>query len=277
MKVKALAQWHGSNRMLAEKVGECLRGCEWVGVAFMGGLCEVPHIKARTIVCNDKHSHIANLCRVVTEDVDGLKERIAEIPFHPDYLWAAQATCNVRERTIKHEDSEGYRLEWAAAYFCCAWMTRSGSAGTPSEFTGKLALRWEAGGGDSNKRFRSAIDSLDEWHRIFVDRCTFSTLDVFEFLDQCKDRSGHGIYCDPPFLIAGQKYTHNAGKGQEEEQWHFRLAQRLAGFTQSRVVVRAYDVPLIREFYRPIDWEFRELTGRKQTNDSAPELLIVRN
>lgn len=268
MKTTALAPWFGSNRMLAEHVGEALRGCEWVGIPFAGGCCEVPHIKARTIVVNDLHRHLMILCRVVAATPSSLKIALQDAPFHPDVLARAQITCR---------DATASDFEVAVAYFICCWMTRSGSAGTPSEFTGNLCLRWNAGGGDSNVRFRSAIDSLEEWHRIFVDRCTFSTLDCFDFLDKCKDQPGHGIYCDPPFLIAGQKYTHNAGKGRDEIVWHQRLADQLLR-EKCRVVVRAYDVPLIRNLYPThLGWQFRELTGRKQTNDAAPELLIVRN
>jgi site-specific DNA-adenine methylase len=263
--------------MLAEHVGEALRGCEWVGIPFAGGCCEVPHIKARTIVVNDVHRHLMNLCRVVANVPSALKLRLLGMPFHPDVLAHAQSS-SLKDWKPECDNDPEYVFDRALAYFICCWMTRSGSAGTPAEFTGGLCLRWNAGGGDSNVRFRSAIDSLEEWHRNFVDRCTFSTLDCFEFLDKCKDVPGHGIYCDPPFLIAGQKYTHNAGKGQREEAWHVKLADRLTKFTESRVVVRAYDVSFIRAIYDVSDgWQFRELIGRKQTNDDAPELLIVRN
>ena len=39
--ITALAPWFGSNRTLAENVGRALAGCEWVGVPFAGGMCEL--------------------------------------------------------------------------------------------------------------------------------------------------------------------------------------------------------------------------------------------
>lgn len=284
MKVKALVPIFGSNRMLAEHVGKALKGCEWVGVPFAGGCCEVPHIKARTIVVNDVHRHLMNLCRVVGNPIgrDSLVDLLNRVPFHPSTLEEAQrGVVNFVYEPPYPDETIGchiHHIHAARHYFICCWMTRSGSAGTPAEFTGKLALRWEAGGGDSNIRFRSAIDSLDEWYRIFVDRCTFSTIDAFEFLDKCKDQAGHGVYADPPFYIAGRKYTHNAGKGDAEVRWHEKLAERLTAFKAARVVLRCYDVPLIRVLYSEQQgWTYHYLDGRKQTNDPSLELLIVRN
>jgi hypothetical protein len=40
-------------------------------------------------------------------------------------------------------------------------------------------------------------------------------------------------------------------------------------------VCRFYDVPLVRELYPADRWEWRHLEGRKQTNEAAPEVLLV--
>ena len=45
-KTKALAGWFGGARLIAEHVGEALRGCKWVGVPFAGGMSELLHIQA---------------------------------------------------------------------------------------------------------------------------------------------------------------------------------------------------------------------------------------
>ena len=47
---------HASNPRL-------LDGCEWVGIPFAGGMSEVPHIKAHTVVVNDLHEGIITLGR----------------------------------------------------------------------------------------------------------------------------------------------------------------------------------------------------------------------
>lgn len=277
MAVTTLAPWFGSDRLIVDHIGAALDGCEWVGIPFTGGCSAVLAIKARTIVCNDLHRHVMNLAICCSTHV--LKQKVVDglrqIIFHPDVLKFAQIDCLQMERGGWNfgDPTNEASIRWAVNYFICVWMGRSGNAGTPAEFRGGPALRWNAGGGDSNVRFRAAIEALETFHRAMVDRCTFSTLDVFEFLTNCHDKPKHGLYVDPPFFNAGLKYTHNPGKDQEE--WHRSLAKRLGLFGSSRVVVRAYDIPLIRELYD--GWEFREFTGRKQTNDDAPELLIVRN
>lgn len=49
----ALAQWFGSNRILGHAVGEALAGCRWVGIPFAGGMPELLHLTARTVVVSD--------------------------------------------------------------------------------------------------------------------------------------------------------------------------------------------------------------------------------
>ena len=273
MAVTTLAPWFGSDRLIVDHIGDALKGCEWVGIPFTGGASAVLAIKARTIACNDLHRHIINLCWHVSKDAEWIASELRDTPFHPDSLKYSQEFCQ-RMEAVEEMPDEQTAADWAYHYFICVWMGRSGNAGTPAEFRGRPAIRWNAGGGDSNVRFRAAIEALETFHRAMVDRCTFETLDAFDFLSKCHDKPGHGIYADPPFLDAGLKYTHGPSKGEQAE-WHWTLARRLRQFEHARVVVRAYDVPLVRELYD--GWEFRELTGRKQTNDAAPELLIVLN
>jgi DNA adenine methylase len=275
MKTTALAPWFGSNRMLAENVGRALDGCSWVGVPFAGGMCELAHIKARTMLVSDLHRHIINLARVVAHPFmrPELMKYLRRAVFHPDELDQAQEWCKV----YKPIDSSGEPdLEAAYRYFVCVWMGRSHIAGTKDEFHGRLSTRWNASGGDSNKRYRSAVKSLAEWGRI-CRRCNFSVMDAFDFLRRCEDSDGHGVYCDPPFLGAGLAYKHGETKDTETD-WHMRLSGFLNGFARTRIVCRFYDHPLIRQFYPAAEWDWRPLTGgRKQTNGVAPEVLLIRN
>lgn len=272
MDVTALAPWFGSNRMLAHHVGDKLTLCSWVGVPFGGGLSELLHIKAPTIVVSDLHRHIINLARCVQGD--GTRQQLIRelewTAFHPDVLAAAQVKCLEMEKL----DGDGCfpSASWAFAYFVSQWCGRSGKAGTDAEFTGNLPVRWTSSGGDSNTRFRSAAESLEEWGRI-MRRCNFICLDVFDFLMKVKDQKGHGLYLDPPFPEVGDVYAHKF-----DEAKHRQLAARLLEFVNVRVVCRFYDHPLIRELYREADgWTYYTLKGRKSTNAEAPELLIVRN
>lgn len=269
----ALAPWFGSNRLLAHHVGELLAGRDWVGVPFAGGMSELTHIDARTVVVGDLHRHLINLARVVASDElrPVLMRHLRRALFHPDELDAAQEWCKC------HQPVEGIRgdLQAAYSYFVCVWMGRSHLAGTKDEFTGRLSTRWNASGGDSNVRYRSAVRSLVSFGRT-ARRCTFSVMDAFDFLGRCDDKDRHGVYCDPPFPGAGADYRHNAGKGAEEVAWHTRLRDSLVRFGRTRVVLRYYRHPLVEELYPPDRWDWRELTGgRTQANKAAPEVLIL--
>lgn len=276
MKVTALASWFGSNRMLAVHVGAALDGCSWVGVPFAGGMCELAHIRASSLVVSDLHRHVINLARVVAHPGlrPALLKALRRAAFHPDELDQMQEWCKANQpvEAIKGD------LQAAYAYFVCVWMGRSHRAGTPDEFNGKLSTRWNANGGDSNVRYRSAVRALAGWSRI-MRRCSFSVMDAFEFLARCEDTADHGVYADPPFPGAGRKYRHNSGRTDADElAWHTRLRDALARFTRTRVVCRFYDHPLVRQLYPDGPWRWQFLSGgKKQSNDQAPEVLVIRN
>lgn len=271
-KITALAPWFGSNRTLAHAVGEALEGCRWVGVPFAGGMAELVHIEASTIAVNDTHRHIINLATCLKDKQVGfsLYRKLRRVPFHPEALAESQDWCKEHpKRPIWTGDEEA-----AYHYFVACWMNRSATAGTDGEFSGNLPVRWNANGGDSNTRYRSAVSSLVAWRRI-LQRCNFTVMDCFEFLTKCKDESANGIYCDPPFPEAGRKYRHNPGVGEAERAWHSRLSAALANFKRARVVCRFYDHPLIRQLYTETQWRWMHFTGRKQSNADGPEVLLL--
>ncbi len=274
--ITALAPWFGSNRMLGPEVGRHVERCEWVGIPFAGGMCEVPHIPARTIVVNDLHNAIITLARVTADDALGpaLYRKLRRKLLHPTELHEVQDQCRLIEASIdetRDQVSAELMLDWAEHYFTAVWMARASEAGTDRELDASLALRWEAGGGDSAKRYQNAIRSLNDWRRT-LRRATFSTLDVFAFLEKCKDVPKHGIYCDQPFPGPGDKYKHKFDDAKTA-----RLAKRLAEFQNARIVCRFYDHPLVRKSYPESLWMWHHLSGRKQTNKKAPEVLLVRN
>jgi hypothetical protein len=67
--VTSIAPWFGSNRTLAENVGKLLRGCSWVGVPFAGGMSELLHITAPSVLVSDLHTHVLNLAAVTPSNV----------------------------------------------------------------------------------------------------------------------------------------------------------------------------------------------------------------
>lgn len=269
-KTTCVAPWFGSNRMLAAMVGEEFAGCKWVGVPFAGGMSELLHIQAPSLLVNDLHRHVINLARVMANPNLGAKlyRQLRRVPFHVDSLKEAQQECLAFER-LGVVLSENAQLRWATAYFCAAWMPRHGSSGTEKEFNVGLSLRYNGNGGDSAKHYWSAVESIVAWRKV-LQRANFTVMDYREFLLKCKDEPKSGIYCDPPFPGPGEKYAHKLSEFD-----HKSLAAALATFKQSRVVCRFYDHPLIRELYPETQWTWRHLKGRKQTNDEAPEVLLI--
>lgn len=268
--IGSIASWFGSNRMLAEEVGKLLTGYSWVGVPFAGGMSELKHIEARTLMINDTHRHVINLAKVIGDPVLGPKlyRSLKRIPFHVGVLDEAQIACReVEQQGFQNVDP----LIWAIAYFVTAWMARHGNAGTAKEFKVGMSIRWDAQGGDSAKHYWSAVESLKDWRKI-LQRGNFTTLDFRDFLAHCKDIEENAIYCDPPFLGPGDKY-----KNVMTEQDHIELAQILNSFEKARIVCRFYDIEFVREQYPDDKWHYKFLTGRKQSNKTAQELLITRN
>jgi DNA adenine methylase len=274
--ISALAPWFGSNRTLAENVGKALEGCQWVGIPFAGGMCELRHITARTIVVSDLHSQVINLANILRHPALGMMliRDLRRLPFHEYMLRHAQEHCIRVETAGLVEDPETAPLVNAYAdalnYFVCCWMSRNATAGTKNEFTASFSIRWDAGGGDSALRFRNATEGLREWRRI-VERCSFVVMDVFDFLPKVKDLPKHGVYVDPPFPDAGNGY-----KFTFTEEQHRELATRLVCYGNTRVVCRFYDHPLIRSLYPETYWTWHRFEGRKQTNDTGPEVLLTR-
>ncbi|CAM9965137.1 unnamed protein product, partial [Phaeothamnion confervicola] len=264
------APWFGSNRSLARHVGGLLQGCGWVGVPFAGGMSELLHITARTIVVSDLHKHVMNLARVLAHPQLGPKllRRLRRRPVHAGDLAYSQGRCLQLANIVFTTDDD--LLEWAEHYFVVAWMGRNGTAGTNSEFRSGLSVRWDAGGGDSATRYHSAVKALRDWFAI-MPRCTFIVLDVFQFLDNVTDLPECGLYLDPPFPDVGAAYTHKFTVEQHRE-----LARRLTALEHVRVVCRFYRHPLIEELYPAPHWHWLELEGgRTQTNGKPPEVLIL--
>jgi DNA adenine methylase len=265
--IKTLAPWFGSNRTLAKEVGEEFRGLTWLGVPFAGGMTELVHLRAPTIVVSDLHRHIVNLAMVTADGVLGprLYRALRRTPFH--------ATIHQRAQEFARSGPVAELPDYAAAvsYFAAVWMGRSARAGMASELTGGSCVRWTGNGGSSATRYRSAVGSLRAW-RAILQRCDFVVMDAFDFLAKTKDEPRHGIYLDPPFPGPGDSYKHKFSVDDQR-----RLAAKLSTYKQARVVCRFYDHPLIRELYpEGKSWTWRRLSGRDQTNnDEKPEVLII--
>lgn len=269
LKVTCVVPWYGSCRgQTAQRVGQLLEGCDWVGIPFCGGASEVPWITARQIALNDLHRNVIHLLKVLSIDSERcyFQELLKEIflALHPDVL--------VECRRILADPEWSY-IKRAAAYFLQSWMTRSGDCGTDKESEGGIATRYTASGGGSLKRLQSAIEGVEEWGRILQGRCEFTCLDYGVLLTtKYVDRPSHGIYLDPPWLEDGENYQHKFTLD------HHRLMRSMLGrFTQSRLIVRHKDCPEYRDLYSGPGWTWIDLTTRNQCNNSVHEVLICRN
>lgn len=273
----AIAQWFGSNRMLASEVGRQLGKLDWCCVPFCGGCCELPHIQARAGVASDLHRHVINLARVVRDPLtkDELVRMADSMLFHPDELAAAQDRCIRRERAsspglfARESFEEANLIGWACDYLVSVWMTRGGMAGRSNEFAQSMSFRWTSSGGDSAKRYRSIVESLDGWS-IALRPWSFSVADAFEILPNVRDERGHGVYVDAPWPEAGNEYACRFTVGRQKA-----LAAALSRFKETRVVVRYGDHPLIRELYPASRWTWIEQTSRTAGNNDLAEALIV--
>jgi site-specific DNA-adenine methylase len=283
MTTNALAGWYGSNRILAESVARLMGKQEFIAIPFAGGMCELKYLKARTIIVNDAHRHVISMSKVVADPrmCKELVQRLDSLLFHPDALEAAQEYCQriedgARDRfgLFSNTLATSYvaeidPIEWAENFFVCCWMGRGGVAGTDGEFKGNLSLRWDGGGGDSNVRFRSAMASLSAWTEVFK-TCNFTCEDFRVMLARIKDKKGHAIYADPPWVQKGDSYKHKFC-----EKDHRDLASRLWIYGQARVVLRYGIHPLIEELYPRSSWDWHEQTSRSQANGDVKEVLIV--
>lgn len=295
-KTNGIANWYGTDRMIAPAIASLLVGCSWVGIPCVGSCAVLRWMKARTYGINDIHRHLMNLVRVARSNElrPALIEACERKIHHPDELAEAQLTCLAMEakyidtpdQMVMFGDPDPIKavmpvepvpdLQWAIAYFVCSWMGRSSRAGTKGEFANGQSLRWEAQGGGSATRYFSAVSALEWWGEI-LQRCECSAVDVFQFLRSAKDISDNGLYIDPPFLGAGDLYRYQLPGGNTITA-HAQLAQACMRFENARVVLRYHDRPEVNSIYRTSEgWEIIKLTGRKQTNEKASELLICRN
>jgi hypothetical protein len=268
MRITALASWYGTNRTLAPHLAHEFKGCTHVTITNAGGLADLVHIPARTIIANDLHCHVMNLGAVVSDKRlrHQLHDQLRHTPHHSQVLADAQHYCQQIENG---QAPKTPNVEWAAAYFITSWQARSGRSGTKTEFKTPFSVRWDANGGDSATRWRNNVRSLAAWGTI-CERCTFLTKDCFEIIEHVKDQPRTGVYSDPPWPKDGDPYRHGF-----TEKHHRDWAARLSKFKRTKIVIRYGDHPLIRELYPADQWTIRELTSRTGANKPKRELLIT--
>lgn len=207
-------------------------------------------------------------------------EYLEQTIFHPDELEKAQRYCREIElfRHVTDQDiaaevegQNGCHFGAAVNYFITQWIGRSGNGSTPKELEGNISTRWNANGGDSNTRFRSATNAIHDFAREFR-RCSFVRLDFRQFLQSVSDQDGGGLYLDPPWPDAGEEYLHPFSDQDQNELW-----AAVSRFQNVRIVMRFGEHGKIRSLYREQDgWQWIEAAGRTQGNSKQTEWFITR-
>jgi len=272
--IQTLLPVFGGNRTSSLLVGELLEDCNWVGVPFAGGMPELWHINASNIVVNDLHCHIINLARAVQHGKDTLVGMLEPLLFHPAELERAQECASRVQRSGYIQrlvtQLDGFDGEIARDYFVTQWMGRSGKASTSSEFTGGVSCRWNGNGGGSNKRFRSAIQMLDQFEEISK-RCEFRCMDGLEFIRSITNQKRNGIYVDAPWWAKGKLYEHNV----DDTTFHRELRDLLLEKDECTRVVRYGRCEAIDDLY--FGWQQHWTSTKKQSGGEQQEVIYHRS
>lgn len=107
---------------------------------------------------------------------------------------------------------------------------------------------------------------------------TILNRDGFDLLERIEDAPGTAIYCDPPYLVKGAKYLHDFNPED-----HTRLAELLARFQKTRVIVSYYDHPALADLYPAGKWtKVSRVVNKAMTNSNtgggnktAIEVLLI--
>lgn len=291
MQIKAIAPWFGGKRTLAPKVVEQLGKHTRYFEPFCGSAAVLfaKHVVPQETI-NDLHGDLTNLAWVLqdAELANQLYERAQRT------LFAESMIKSIWREIGESQCSEKIDADRAYKYFVFSWAMRNGVSGT-KRVRGNgfaIALRFTAGGGSPTVRFRSAVESIPEWHDRLRNVVVLRR-DAFDLLARFDDTENLAIYADPPYARESRSGFAAAGASSRYEHEfnhdnplfgddHSRLAEILRGYRKARIVVSYYDCPRIRELYD--GWTFIDCTMNKQLHaqngrgarvKTAPEVLIT--
>lgn len=272
--IGALAPWFGAKRTLAPAIVEAIGPHSVYWELFCGSMAVLfAKPSCKTEIVNDLHGDLVNLARCVQSPILGprLYRQLRRTLSCEDLFREAIG----RIRGEARPPSNLIDLGRAYDYFLASWQGMNGVAGVASSSTG-FARRFSSLGGDSGKRWVGAVASIPAWRRR-LQKVQILSSDGIELASRIEDREGTAIYADPPYLVKGAKYLHDFASED-----HSRLAQALARFTRTRVVVSYYDHPRLAELYP--GWNVRYLEVAKSMVNSgmrdrkgaasAPEVLL---
>lgn len=291
MPIKAIAPWFGSKRTLAPRIVAELGKHRAYWDPFCGSMAVLlakPPAMMETV--NDLHGDLINLARVVqNEDTAvALFERMSRTLMHEEVMH--EAAERLRERGSAPA-GDALDIDRATDYLICAWLGRNGVAGTQSYNQG-FCVRYTASGGHAAKRFQSVAASIPAWFER-LRNVTILNRNARDLLPRIEDKAGTVIYLDPPYVEKGAKYVHDFDDAKEwaglfvgnseRPMSHSELAELLARFKKTRVVVSYYDHQTVRALYK--GWTFvpcpvtKALVNQGMRDQlggvEAPEVLII--
>lgn len=263
MTITALAPWFGSKRNLAPTIVAELGPHAAYWEPFCGSMAVLlarPPASMETV--NDLHGDLINLARCIKHRHWGavlyrwLRRTLMTDDLHREAKARLESGDTEEHGIIGAEAGpwEGVRPGRAYWYFVSSWLGRNGVAGT-SSYNNGFCVRYTSNGGHAARRFSSAVASIPQW-RERVRNLTILSLDGFDVLERVEDAKGTAIYCDPPYLVKGAKYTHDFADSD-----HDRLAGLLRRFTRARVVVSYYNHPKLAALYS--GWTIRRIAVAK--------------
>ena len=227
MKTTALAPWFGSKRTLAPEIVKLLgKHRSYWGLCCGSLAVELAKDPCPNETVCDLHGDLTNLAWVLQKESTAVElyARLARtLPSEENFLASQRAILAAADW-----DDDAPNVDRAFHYFFNSWMGRSGMAGT-CRGNSQISVRWTANGGSPAVRFRSAIESIPDWHH----RLAYFLIlrrNVFDVARSIEDEPGTSIYCDPPYLFRTRKSNDNrvggAGRYRHEftEDDHVALA-----------------------------------------------------
>lgn len=263
MKTKSALSYFGSDSEVAQRLAEMLDSCSHVTIPFCGGMSILPFLKARAIVANDLNHFAIDFYKVMAGrtgygDRDELINLCNATLSHPAELDNAL-------NTLMADMSEANVVDRSWAYWAICWIGRKGKGGT-KDVAKSPSVRRKADGGNNATRVRSAAEDLPAWAKHF-ERCEWECVDFRDLLVKVADDPKCGVYCDPPWVGAGDAYLYPF-----TEKDHRELCALLSRFRHTKIVVRYGDDPLIRDLYQT--WIIHDASTRTQANTNIGELWI---
>lgn len=286
MKITAIAPWFGSKRTLAPEIVRQLGPHSAYWEPFCGSMAVLLAKKPCSMeTVNDLHGDLANLAWVVQDP--GAAPQLYDLLMRT--LYSEELFARAKEWFAANELPEingcipDRAIERAYYYFFISWGGRNGVSGT-DRVNYQQAVRWTGKGGSGPTRFRSAVESIPQWH----DRLRNVTIlrkDAFYLIQKIEDEDDTVIYADPPYLSdtrsADQNGSSNYVHDFNDEQ-HVRLAEMLRRFSRARVIVSYYASPRLAELYP--SWTQVDCSRHKHLHcqnkrgskrQEAPEVLLI--